>query len=131
MGYEPRTRRKDPAHGEPSTMGVKHLRSRDSEVHVTGRPRMQTPPFEPPIADTAPADDVLTTYDRQHLVTYLRLLDAEADRASWQEVVRIVLHIDPAREPVRARHAWETHLARAHWMIEHGYRHLLTGGAAD
>ncbi|EJW09320.1 hypothetical protein A33M_1635 [Rhodovulum sp. PH10] len=56
---------------------------------------------------------------------YLRLLDAEADGADWREVARIVLDIDPEKEPDRARRAWETHLRRAEWMTEHGYRHLL------
>ena len=63
------------------------------------------------------------------MITYLRLLDAESDGADWNEVARIVLHLDPDREPGLARRAWETHLARAHWMAEHGYRHLLRGGA--
>ena len=90
---------------------------------------MQSPPLDPPVADSAPTDAVLTAYDEQHLVTYLRLLDAEAEAADWREVARIVLHIDPDKEPDRARRAWETHLARARWMTEHGYRHLLQGGA--
>jgi hypothetical protein len=42
-------------------------------------------------------------------------------------VARIVLHIDPSDEPERARRAWESHLARAKWMDEHGYRDLLWG----
>ena len=37
------------------------------------------------------------------LVTYLRLFDADAERADWQEVAKIVLLIDPEREPDRAR----------------------------
>jgi hypothetical protein len=90
---------------------------------------MQSPPLDPPVADSAPTDAVLTAYDEQHVVTYLRLLDAEAEAADWREVARIVLHIDPDKEPDRARRAWETHLARARWMTEHGYRHLLRGGA--
>ncbi len=61
----------------------------------------------------------------EHLVTYLRLLDADADGADWTEVARIVLHIDPSHEPTRARRAWDTHLARAKWMTGHGYHHLL------
>ena len=90
---------------------------------------MPEPPPEPPVADQAPDADVLTGYDRAHLATYLRLLDADAQGADWDEVARIVLHIDPAREPERARRAWESHLARAKWMTEHGYRDLLRGGA--
>jgi hypothetical protein len=64
------------------------------------------------------------------LVTYWRLLDAEADGADWREVARIVLQIDPDREPSQARNAFDSHLARARWMADHGYRDLLRGGAA-
>jgi hypothetical protein len=74
---------------------------------------------------------VLTTYDEQHLVTYWRLLDAEAAGADWKEVARIVLHIDPDREQVRARNAFDSHLARARWMADHGYRDLLRGGTTE
>ena len=91
---------------------------------------MRKPPVDPDVADTAPEAAVLTAYDEEHLITYLRLLDAEADGADWKEVAPIVLHIDPDKEPARARKAWESHLARAHWMTEHGYRHLLRGGPA-
>ena len=74
---------------------------------------------------------MLTAYDEQHLVTYLRLLDAAAEAADWREVARIVLHIDPDRQPERARHVWESHLARARWITHSGYEHLLRGGAPD
>ena len=82
-------------------------------------------PLDPPVFDQAPDGDTLTDYDQGHLVTYLRLLDADAEGADWAEVVRIVLHIDPNHEPERALLAWESHLARAKWMMEHGYRDLL------
>jgi hypothetical protein len=71
--------------------------------------------------------DTLTPYDHEHHVTYLRILDAEADEADWTEVARIVLHIDPTSEPARARRAWDSHLARAKWMTAHGYKLLLSG----
>ena len=90
---------------------------------------MQKPPLDPDVDDTAPTDAALTVYDEQHIITYLRLLDADAARADWRKVARIVLHIDPDHEPDRARHAFDSHLARAKWMTEHGYRHLLRGGA--
>ncbi len=90
---------------------------------------MQKPPLDPDVADSAPDERALTAYDEQHIITYLRLLDADAAGADWQEVSRIVLHIDPDREPDRARRAFDSHLARAKWMTEHGYRHLLRGGA--
>ena len=89
---------------------------------------MKQPALDPDVADVAPNESVLTTYDERHLVTYWRLLDAEAAGADWKEVARIVLHIDPDREPVRARNAFDSHLARARWMADHGYRHLLRGG---
>ena len=68
---------------------------------------MAKTPLDPPVSDTAPVEPVLTGYDEQHLVTYLRLLDADADGADWREVAKVVLHIDPDREPERARRAWE------------------------
>jgi hypothetical protein len=90
---------------------------------------MQKPPLDPDVNDTAPTDVALTIYDEQHIITYLRLLDADADNADWREIARIVLHIDPDQDHDRARHAFESHLDRAKWMTEHGYRHLLRGGA--
>ena len=57
-------------------------------------------------------------YDACHAVTYMRMLDADAEGADWREVARIVLHIDPDRKPDRARQAFESHLARAKWMAE-------------
>jgi hypothetical protein len=83
------------------------------------------PPLDPDCADDAPHAEALTPYDTQHFVTYVRLLDAEADGADWTEVARVVLHIDPSLEPLRARRAWDTHLARAKWMTTQSYRHLL------
>lgn len=86
------------------------------------------PPLDPKVEDLAPDELTLTPYDEQHAVTYVRLLDAEKANADWQEVVRIVLHIDPAAEPTRARGAYESHLARAKWVARHGYRELLARG---
>jgi hypothetical protein len=83
------------------------------------------PPLDPDCADEVVHANTLTSYNMEHLITYLRLLDAEADEAEWTEVARIVLHVDPESEPDRARRAWENHLVRARWMTEHGYRHLL------
>jgi hypothetical protein len=88
---------------------------------------MQKPPLDPDVADLAPSAPILTAYDHEHVVTYLRLLDADAEDADWREVAEIVLHIDPGKEPDRARRAFDSHLARARWMTEHGYRHLLRG----
>ena len=91
---------------------------------------MRQPPLDPDVADLAPAGSALTVYDEEHIVTYLRMLDADAEGADWREVSRIVLHIDPEREPDRARRAFESHLARAKWATAVGYRHLPRGGAS-
>ena len=92
---------------------------------------MKAPPANPDVADVAPTDTVLTVYDEEHILTYLRMLDADAEGADWREVAKLVLQIDPQLEPERARRAFDTHLARAKWMTEHGYRHLLRGGASN
>jgi hypothetical protein len=86
---------------------------------------MNKPSLDPPVADTAPVEPILTSYDKEHHITYLRLLDADKEGADWKEVAKIVLHIDPELEPERAKRAWESHLARARWMSSSGYRHLL------
>lgn len=80
------------------------------------------------ITEEAPSESQLTDYDRTHLPIYLRLLDAAAEGAAWEEAARIVLDIDPVREPGRAKLAHDTHLARARWLSEHGYRDLLPHG---
>lgn len=75
--------------------------------------------------DSPPTSVKLTPYDERHLVTYLRLLDAAEEGADWHEAVWFVFGLDPAREPERARGVYDSHLARARWMTEAGYRHLL------
>jgi hypothetical protein len=91
---------------------------------------MQKPLLDPDVADAAPSNSILTVYDEEHIITYLRLLDADAEGADRREVARIVLHLDPEHEPDRARRAFDSHLSRAKWMTEHSYRHLLRGGAS-
>ena len=79
----------------------------------------------PPFGTQPPQEEGVTSYDERHLVTYLRLLDAEAEGADWREAVSIIFGIDAAREPERAKAVHDSHLARARWMTESGYRHLL------
>ncbi len=82
---------------------------------------MTTPAYE----DQPPVTERVNAYDECHFVTYLRLLDAQADGADWHEVVQVIFGIDPVREPERAKKVHDSHLARARWMTEAGYRHLL------
>lgn len=81
-----------------------------------------------PLADAPPADDRVTVYDREHLKLYMRLLDADSEGAPLSEIARILLGIDAAAEPERARRVHDNHLERARWMTEHGYRDLLSKG---
>ena len=67
----------------------------------------------PHVADTVLSDSVLPAYDEEHLITHLRLLDADAKGADWREVTRVVLHLDPEQVSDRAPRAFESHLSRA------------------
>lgn len=86
---------------------------------------MPNPLPQAPIVDDVPWSDGLTAYDQAHLIVYLRLLDAEADGATADEMARVVLGIDPREEPHRAQRALASHLRRARWMTEHGFKRLL------
>jgi hypothetical protein len=55
----------------------------------------------------------------------MRLLDALGDGANNEEMCRLILGIDWLREPERAKLTLESHLGRARWMVERGYRQLL------
>lgn len=78
-----------------------------------------------PFEDCPPQAETLTDYDERHLVTYLRILDATDEGADWREIAKILFGIDAEREPIRAKAVHDNHLARAAWMTESGYRHLL------
>jgi hypothetical protein len=77
------------------------------------------------LQDKPPTGDQFTAYDRQHAKTYLRLLDAEAAGASWQVVVRKLFKLDPGADPERLQRMHAAHLARAQWLRDGGYKHLL------
>jgi hypothetical protein len=80
---------------------------------------------KPAFKDSPPLTDRVNAYDEQHFATYLRLLDAAEEGADWREVVHIVFGLDVDADPARARRIHDSHLARARWMTETGYRHLL------
>lgn len=77
-------------------------------------------PPSTPILTEAPWSEDITDYDRAHLTTYLRILDALTDKASPDEMARLILGIDPTKEPDRARAAVDSHIKRARWLSEHG-----------
>ncbi|MER8427033.1 DUF2285 domain-containing protein [Mesorhizobium sp. M0644] len=88
---------------------------------------MKYPDVKPGLKEEAPWSDSLTSYDRQHFTTYLRLLDAGADEASYEEMAQVILGIDPVHEPERARKTVRSHLDRANWMVTTGYKELFAG----
>ncbi|WP_394890086.1 DNA -binding domain-containing protein [Mesorhizobium sp. AaZ16] len=77
------------------------------------------------IIEEIPWSDGLTAYDKEHFTTYMQLLDASADNATEEEMAHLILGIDPAREPERARKALRSHLDRANWMVTAGYKDLF------
>lgn len=79
----------------------------------------------PTFQDCPPQTERVNAYDERHLATYVRLLMAEEEGADWREVVLVLFGLDPTREPDRAKTVHASHLARARWMTETGYRHLL------
>ena len=80
-----------------------------------------------PLQTSRQTDCVLTGYDELHKITYLRLLDAEAEHADWREVARLVLKSTPTRN-LNGHIARGRPTSRAHWMTEQGYNHFC--GAA-
>ncbi|RWK72846.1 MAG: DUF2285 domain-containing protein [Mesorhizobium sp.] len=77
------------------------------------------------LLDEVPWSHRLTAYDRAHFTTYMRLLDASADEAPEEKMAQLILGIDPALEPERARKALRSHLDRANWMVTSGYKELF------
>lgn len=86
--------------------------------------------LDPEVDDVAPSGNIITAYDEQHYVTYLRLLDASRDGANWQEIACIVLHRDSVAEEMRTYRCWQSHLERAQWLSREGYRKILEQAAA-
>ena len=78
-----------------------------------------------PFEDCPPQLDRVSSYDEKHLASYIRLLDAEAEGADWREAVSIIFGLDPNKHPERAKLVHDSHLARAYWMRDKGYRNLL------
>jgi hypothetical protein len=78
-----------------------------------------------PVADRVPWDDKITPYDQAHFGRYLRLLDAVDAGASSDEICRTILERDPIADLEGAKKTLESHLARARWMCEQGYKDML------
>ena len=71
------------------------------------------------VLDVAPTGEV-SGYDRQNLLTYAELLDAEASGLDWETgAVAILGFVAPFDHEV-ARRCWDTHLERARWIVGDG-----------
>ena len=73
------------------------LRKVADDRQIDGSGAMTMTELDPDVADDTPLTETSRPRTRQHFVTYLRLLDADAEGADWHEVARIVLHRDPVR----------------------------------
>lgn len=80
---------------------------------------------QPDFMERPPHSDNVTAYDEAHFVTYLRLLDAAADGAGWEEIVHVVFGIDPAVDADRAKAIYDGHIERARWMARSGYKQIV------
>lgn len=85
----------------------------------------------PPIAEQAEWSEGITLYDRQHFLTYARLLTAERDNIDWRNSVREILLQDPDTDPRRARVCWVSHLERAKWIASTGFQLAIARAEAQ
>lgn len=63
-----------------------------------------------------PSDDVLTYYDRQHFLTYARLLDADKEGADWRSTAANILQRDVEGDPNAAKICYYSDMQRARWV---------------
>jgi hypothetical protein len=100
--------------------------SRQRKPGATTTTRRKSAASNPhPLVERAPTAKRLTPYDEAHLVTYLRLLDANANGETAETMVHVVFDENPDMSPDAARRAAANHLKRAIWISEEGYRHFL------
>ena len=69
--------------------------------------------------DIAPTGDV-SDYDRRNLLIYAALIDADDAGMDWARGAAEILGFEPGFDRVLARGCWQTHLARARWIIGEG-----------
>ncbi|WP_339692347.1 DUF2285 domain-containing protein [uncultured Parasphingorhabdus sp.] len=72
------------------------------------------------ILSCAPNESVVTDYDRAHFLTYARLLDAADESTDWRKNARTILGCDKTADDKTVRRCWDSHLARARWIIGEG-----------
>ena len=73
---------------------------------------------------TSRTTKILTDYDRTHMLTYARLLDAERDGYPWSDAAAEILLVDVDA----AERCWRSHLDRAHWIVGAGLATAIADG---
>jgi hypothetical protein len=71
------------------------------------------------LEDEAPEGEV-TAYDRRNLGVYADLLHAKRIGTAWEDVAVEILGFEPGFDRDGAWRCWETHLARANWIVGEG-----------
>jgi hypothetical protein len=72
----------------------------------------------------APTGNAITDYDRAHFHHYVRLLDGNSAGLDDDELCRSILDMDPAPDRNAARRILKSHLERARWVSQTGYRQI-------
>ena len=71
--------------------------------------------------EVAPSGTEVTSYDREHTMLYLCLLDRKERGRDWRETVRAFFEIDVDSEPERARRVYDSHFERANSLMSDPY----------
>ncbi|PHR19567.1 MAG: DUF2285 domain-containing protein [Sphingopyxis sp.] len=91
---------------------------------------VQSDPNCAKILSCALNESVITDYDRANFLTYARLLDAADENTDWRENARTILGCDKAADDETMRRCWDSHLARARWIIGDGLA-LMVGAESE
>jgi hypothetical protein len=75
--------------------------------------------------DLAPAGDVITDVDRERAGLYLALLDSALEGLDWRALGMRHFRWAGGTDEAHVRDVVESHLRRAIWMRDVGYRGLL------
>jgi hypothetical protein len=71
------------------------------------------------VQDVAP-DGEVGAYDRRNLLTYAELIDADECGMSWERGAVEILGFEPGFDLDLAQRCWESHVARARWIVGDG-----------
>lgn len=102
------------------------MRGRQLVVYFTTEYTQQTHTIsivDMQVADPLPWLEEITPYDKAHLATYLRLLDADTSGVPEETICSQILQLDG--DPDRSWRILADHLKRAKWMTTDGYKLLL------